>query len=103
MRADVVRVVGNFDASIPYLVDLDYWMRLMAHGPAWCSRAALAAFRISPNQWSATIGNRQAREFGLFLDRLAQGPLRGRPILIRYGKLCAEMNGVLRSIFYRFL
>jgi glycosyltransferase involved in cell wall biosynthesis len=103
LRADVAAAVGAFDASIPYMVDLDYWVRMMAHGPAWYSDAALAAFRVSPRQWSAAIGMRQGRQFGQFLDRLAAGPLRGQPLLAAYGKARAHLNGVLRSILYWFL
>jgi glycosyltransferase involved in cell wall biosynthesis len=103
LRASVVRTVGRFDASIPYLVDLDYWVRMMAHGPAWYSDAALAAFRISPRQWSAAIGARQGQQFAQFLDRLGAGALRGERLLIAYGKLRARVNGLLRTILYRFL
>jgi glycosyltransferase involved in cell wall biosynthesis len=103
LRADVAAAVGVFDASIAYLVDLDYWVRMMAHGPGWYSDAALAAFRVSPRQWSAAIGMRQGREFGLFLDRLAGGALRGHGVLVACGKLRAHVNGILRAILYRFL
>lgn len=100
LRADTAAAVGGFDASIPYLVDLDYWLRMMAHGPAWYSDTALAAFRVSPQQWSAAIGKRQGRDFSLFLDRLAAGVLRGHGLIVRYGKLRARLNAVLRSILY---
>ena len=103
MRADIVAAVGAFDASIPYMVDLDYWVRMMAHGPGWSSDTALAAFRVSPRQWSAAIGAQQGRQFCQFLDRLAAGPLRGQWALVRYGKARARLNGVLRSLLYRFL
>jgi glycosyltransferase involved in cell wall biosynthesis len=103
LRADVVAAVGGFDASIAYLVDLDYWVRMMAHGPGWYSDAALAAFRVSPRQWSAAIGKRQGREFARFLDRLAQGALRGQRFIVGYGKLRGHVNGVLRAILYRFI
>jgi glycosyltransferase involved in cell wall biosynthesis len=103
MRASVVARVGGFDASIAYLVDLDYWIRMMAHGPAWYDDAPLAAFRVSPRQWSAAIGARQGRQFALFLDRLAGGVLGGSALLVSYGKVRAHGNGVLRTILYRFL
>lgn len=103
LRADMVEKVGSFDASIAYLVDLDYWMRMMAHGPAWYCDTALAAFRVSSQQWSAAIGTRQSRDFGLFLDRLATGPLRRHQLIVRYGKVRARANGLLRAILYRYL
>jgi glycosyltransferase involved in cell wall biosynthesis len=103
LRASVVDRVGRFDATLAYLVDLDYWLRMMAHGPAWYDDRALAAFRVSPRQWSAAIGMGQGRAFGRFLDRLADGALRGHGALRCWGKLRAHANGVLRSLLYRFL
>ena len=103
LRADVAAAVGSFDASIAYLVDLDYWVRMLAHGPARYSDAPLAAFRVSPRQWSAAIGKKQGQEFARFLDRMAAGPLRGQALLVACGKARAHLNGVLRSILYWFL
>ena len=103
LRADVAAAVGNFDASIAYMVDLDYWVRMLAHGPAWYSDASLVAFRVSPRQWSAAIGRKQGAEYAHFLDRMAAGPLRGQAWLVAWGKARAHLNGVLRSILYRFL
>ena len=40
--------VGVFDGTNPYVIDLDYWFRLLAHGQAWYSTDRLAAFHFSP-------------------------------------------------------
>jgi glycosyltransferase involved in cell wall biosynthesis len=103
LRAEVVAAVGPFDGSIPYLIDLDYWIRMMAHGSGWYSDSTLSAFRVSGGQWSAAIGKAQGREFSMFLDRLADGPLRGHRFLVAYGRIRAHINAVLRSMLYRFL
>ena len=103
LRAETVAKVGGFDASVPYLIDLDYWVRMMAYGPAWYSDTALAAFRVSSQQWSAAIGGQQARHFNQFLDRMAQQVLRGHGVAVAFGKLRAHMNGVLRAILYRVI
>ncbi|MBI3131285.1 MAG: glycosyltransferase family 2 protein [Acidobacteria bacterium] len=103
MRNTVVRVTGGFDASIPYLVDLDYWLRLMAHGPAWYDDRALASFRVSRRQWSARIGMGQGAEFAAFMDRLAEGPLRGQPLARALGRAMGHVQGLLRFLLYRFI
>jgi glycosyltransferase involved in cell wall biosynthesis len=103
LRREVAQRVGDFDISIPYLVDLDYWLRMMAHGPAWYEDQSLASFRVSPRQWSATIGMRQGREFAAFLDRLKESHLQGKRLVSVVGKSRAHLNGLLRSLIYRFL
>lgn len=103
MRSSAVKVTGGFDASIPYLVDLDYGLRLMEHGPAWYDDCALVSFRVSKRQWSARIGMGQGAEFAAFMGRLAQGTLRGRPVTLAIGRGMGHVQGVLRSLLYRFI
>ena len=59
-RRSTVDVVGPFSARFPYVIDLDYWVRLLQHGNAFYSAEALASFRVSPQQWSVAIGSRQS-------------------------------------------
>lgn len=96
-RRELSRRIGNFDGAIGYVIDLDYWFRLLSHGDAWYCAAPLASFRITPGSWSGQVGLRQAAAFRSFLhkagatgfDRLA-------------GSLMAEINNVLRLLYYRF-
>ena len=62
--------VGGFDARHPYVIDLDYWLRLLMHGNAWYCPQALASFRVWGGSWSVAIGLRQSRDFSaLMADR----------------------------------
>ena len=102
-RRDASARAGGFDGSIPYLIDLDYWVRLMAYGDALCLQAALVSFRLSCGQWSATIGRQQSRQFITFLEKLRQTRVApGWPALLR-GRLMARANGLLRALVYRCL
>jgi glycosyltransferase involved in cell wall biosynthesis len=101
-RKAIAEQVGGFNGTIPYVIDLDYWIRLMAYGPAWCIETPLASFRVSSSQWTATIGRQQSRQFIAFMDRL-HGDLRPGPLLRLQGRCMATLNGVLRSLFYRLL
>jgi glycosyltransferase involved in cell wall biosynthesis len=103
-RRSAALKAGRFDASIPYLVDLDYWLRLVAYGPAWCMRETLASFRVSPRQWSAAIGRKQSGQFIAFLDRLQDRmEVRiGRVAKLR-GRWMAILNGWIRALVYRTL
>lgn len=103
-RSEVARKIGGFDGSIPYLIDLDYWIRLLAQGPGYYLSSPLASFRISSRQWSVAIGHRQGREFVVFLNRLSAGsPWRIRKWARIWGGLIARSNGLMRALIYRFL
>ena len=100
-RADAHRI-GVFDASIPYVVDLDYWVRLLAIGDAYYISENLAAFRVSAISWSVAIGSDQIAQYWAFVDRVhavQSGVLSTADRLL--GKIRAAVNTVLRLAFYR--
>ncbi len=103
-RTEAARQVGGFDGSIPYLIDLDYWVRLLALGHGRYLDEPLASFRLSPRQWSAAIGKRQGREFVAFIDRLHAHRLFMLKRRARiWGGLMARLNGMMRGWIYRLL
>jgi len=96
-RRSLSRRVGPFNGEIGYVIDLDYWFRLLAHGDAYFMAAPLASFRVSSGSWSVAIGQRQGREFRRFLHKAgAQG------IDLAAGTVMAGVNNLLRMLFYRF-
>lgn len=104
LRAEAARRTGAFDGRIPYLIDLDYWLRLMASGPAWAIAAPLVSFRVSPQQWSAAIGRRQHAAFNSFADQLlATQRFRVNGLDRLRGRVAARLNSVARGWFYRAL
>jgi glycosyltransferase involved in cell wall biosynthesis len=103
-RSSVARVSGNFDGKISYVIDLDYWVRLLDHGDAYYIDEALSSFRVTNGSWSAEIGKRQSKDYICFIDLI----FRGRADYISnfdisLGRLTATVNGVLRRIFFRLL
>lgn len=103
-RVEAARKVGRFDGTIPYLIDLDYWLRLLALGRGLYLDAPLASFRISSRQWSATIGRKQGQAFVDFTERvLASGTFRLGPAIRWLGRTRAQLNGMLRVLIYRFM
>lgn len=96
--AEAARRAGEFDGRLPYVIDLDYWIRLLAQGPAYSLDEPLASFRLSPRQWSATIGRRQSAEFLAFLDRLPTAPIPPPGTwALRWGRARARLNGLFRA------
>lgn len=61
-RRALAQRVGAFDARQPYVIDLDYWFRLLAHGDAYYCDEALASFRVSASQWSVALGRQQSQD-----------------------------------------
>lgn len=104
VRSHAARATGGFNGRIPYVIDLDYWVRLLKHGSGYCLKAPLASYRISPDQWSAAIGKKQCRQFIEFMDHLAASGLWpvGRWAQVR-GKAMAYRNQWLRMLVYRCL
>jgi len=103
-RKSLALQVGMFDATNKYVIDLDYWFRLLLEGDAYYSPEPLAAFRVSTGQWSVAIGNGQSVDFCEFISRVSLNPAHK---LSRFdivaGNLMAKINYYLRLLFYRFV
>ncbi|MEY3786449.1 MAG: hypothetical protein RLZ75_654 [Pseudomonadota bacterium] len=102
-RKSLAEEVGFFDGSISYIIDLDYWFRLLLNGNAYYIAQPLASFRVASGSWSIDIGIRQSDDFRLFIDRCAQNT---KFLLTRVdtllGMLMAKINNYLRLLFYKF-
>ena len=94
--------VGHFDATNPYVIDLDYWFRLLVHGGAYFCDETLASFRVSGGSWSVAIGRDQSRDFKAFTARFAgQGLLPVTAMDRLVGRFTPELNNLARLAFYR--
>lgn len=103
MRKSLADRVGKFDGTNPYVIDLDFWFRMLAHGDAWYNPAPLAAFRVSRQQWSVVIGSGQSNDFRNFLIRTeAKCPLPLNAFDRFVGHFTPTLNNFARLLFYRF-
>lgn len=101
-RRSLALRVGRFDATNPYVIDLDYWCRLLLHGAAYYLDEPLAAFRVSSGSWSVAIGRKQASDFHAFVRRISAEPAHGiGPTRRAAGRAMASVNGMLRQLFYK--
>lgn len=104
MRSDVLSQSGGFDGSIPYLIDLDLWLRLMEYGSAWSIGEPLVSFRISSGQWSVALISRQSQAFNQFTQKmLASGRYQASVLDRARGALAANLNAIMRGWVYRLL
>lgn len=100
-RKSLADKIGAFDATNPYVIDLDYWFRLLAHGDAYFCAETLASFRVSDSSWSVAIGSDQDRDFIEFVVRSAP-KMRPRPSATDMFamRVTATLNKWLRLLFY---
>lgn len=97
-RAEAAWAAGPFDGREPYLIDLDYWLRLLEHGSARFQDRPLASFRLSRGQWSSAIGLKQAEQFHAFVRRMAatRFPEASRALLF-WSRCMGRGNSILRG------
>jgi glycosyltransferase involved in cell wall biosynthesis len=103
-RRQLAISVGRFDASIPYVLDLDYWFRLLLEGDAYYIAEDLASFRVSSSSWSVAIGSKQRVDFRRFIKKIAENKaFSARYIDAVSGNIMADINNYMRLIFYRLI
>jgi len=103
-RADILNQVGNFNGSIPYLIDLELWCRILLHGKIYIISDPLCTFRVSSISLSVAIGSSQGRDFKAFADKLYKNKdYRLTWYDCALSKFRGYLNGVLRYLFYKFV
>lgn len=102
-RADAASHAGGFDASLGFVTDLDYWVRLLRFGNAYVIPDALCTFRISGENWSVELGSNRCSQYLQFLDKLAGDDSRVSNMDLLIGRLMARTNEHLRRLVYRHL
>lgn len=103
-RHELIRRVGYYDASHPYLVDLDYWFRVLRHGDGYYTARQSSSFRISECSWSVAIGGRQYQDFKGFVEKFAvedSFSISNADRII--GLVRARLNTVARALYYRYI
>jgi glycosyltransferase involved in cell wall biosynthesis len=101
-RSSLAHRIGGFDATIAYVVDLDYWFRLLLQGDAHYLPETLASFRVSRSSWSVAIGMQQSAQFQSFIAKVAaNSAFRVSAMDITLGKFMARLNSMLRLLVYR--
>jgi len=103
-RTALGRRVGDFDARLRIVTDLDYWFRLLQHGDAYYLPENLVSFRVSQGAWSVAIGTAQDAEFRAFIDKVGANPALGLNALDKAcGRVMARANTLAKLAFYRFV
>lgn len=102
-RRSIALEVGGYSAEWPYVVDLEFCVRLLARGDLYYVPAELASFRVTPGQQSARLAGVQADDVERLLREVQRDHAReiGEAEIergIRTARRDARMRRVLYSV-----
>lgn len=100
-RSKAAKAIGAFNGKIPYVIDLDYWVRLLSLGNAYFIEKPLSTFRVSSSSWSVRIGGGQSKQFASFISLVAKNPANFIGSIDKIiGRIAASINCLARRMFY---
>jgi glycosyltransferase involved in cell wall biosynthesis len=103
-RKSTASKAGRFNGSIGFVLDLDYWFRLLRYGLAYYIPEPLAAFRVARGSWSVAIGAKQNVAFRNFIAKVAGDSSHDlTQVDIVVGNVMARANSRLRGLMYRLV
>lgn len=102
-RAEALPRVGGFSKTIPWMLDLDFWGRIMALGDVYAIKEPLCAFRVAKGSWSVDVAKSHAKDFCAYIAALRADPRFKVTLLDQMiGSGMAHANCRLRQVFYRY-
>jgi glycosyltransferase involved in cell wall biosynthesis len=103
-RRDDALKAGIFREDAGYVIDLDFWLRLLLRGDLFVVDEILASFRVSSGSWSVSLARRQAAQYCELLRRVAtDGSLELRLSDVVIGCGAAELMATARRLLYAWL
>ena len=101
-RAEAFHRAGGFRDDHPYMIDVDFWCRLLRDSNMYYCPEILAAFRVSRSALSTALANSQSRQARTFFSTLAADPLSCvTQTDARIGSIKATLFAPLRRLAYR--
>jgi len=103
-RTELIATVGRYSARYPYVIDLDYWVKLLQHGAWFVQPECLFSFRISPESWSSRLHRVRVRQYLDFANEVARrnGVALSTPERLA-ATLRAHAGEVVRQMIFRVL
>ncbi len=100
-RRSALEAVGLWHGDPGFLIDQATYCRVLLHGDLATTPTALAAFRISPTQWSVRLARVQASSAAQMHRQLADlRPGLLTPTDVRRGNLMAAARAAQRRLVY---
>ncbi len=69
--AELISKTTGYSATVPYTIDLDFWIQVLNYGDLFVIDEPLCAFRISDLSWSSRIGELRYQQFLDFMVQAA--------------------------------
>jgi glycosyltransferase involved in cell wall biosynthesis len=103
-RREDALAAGLFREDAGYVIDLDFWLRLLLGGDLYVVDEVLASFRVSSGAWSTSLARSQAAQYCDLLRRIAlDGGLRLRCRDVVVGCAAARLLALARRSLYVWL
>lgn len=104
LRGEIVAVCGAFSGQRPYVIDLDYWCRILGHGPLYALDRTVASFRVALSSWSVALARKQATQtIDLFAELRNRHPEAVSGVDVALGTSRARTLALARAASYRVL
>jgi len=100
IRAELIDEIGRYSQVFPYVIDLDYWFRVLLHGDAHYTGQITSCFRISEQAWSTRIGKEQHSDYFGMVKKYAADP---RYDISSFSRLLGKINSFVVSLLRRLV
>lgn len=69
-KHEITEKAGQFDGSQIYVIDVDFWSRILFLGDLYVIHKPVCAFRLSSESCSVDVASLQSRHFTVYLSKL---------------------------------
>lgn len=73
LHGDLLRSCMPWNGDLGYMIDIDMWSKVLAHGDLYAIPESLATFRVSTGAWSGELAGKQRKQTVDFLKKLQAG------------------------------
>lgn len=102
-RREIMKKVGIIDSDIFYILDLDYWYRILLYGKLHSLPDIVAAFRVSAVSTSTIIKDKQQKDCINFIKKVYANKKFGLTFTnYRLGILNTILSTFAKKIIYKF-
>jgi glycosyltransferase involved in cell wall biosynthesis len=103
-RASTLGTRELFEASIVYCPDLDFWLRLLAHGDLYFIADPKTLYRIHPGAATRKLEKESVADFFRLVDRvIIRGHFRLSPLRRKWLRMKVHALFLARRLIHRFL
>lgn len=101
-KKDLFKQVGEYDKQNNYMVDLDFWLRVLLTGNLFVIPESLASFRINTNATTTKTKNSQAKLFIQFAKKIYKDKRYSISLILFYHSCsAATIMQFLRKLFLK--